>query len=338
MLRPFPQVALLLWWILCLAPAGLGGQGIELVTQWPTVSAGGFTMAQVDSRGLLYLAGTSTASSFVSIHDLQSGRERGRLGRACEGPGEYRHIMGLAVHADSLAILDVRHGRISVYTPEHDLARTVRVPEVFAVGPGLGWSDRGFVFMGLRLSDPPPRVGRLFILEGDRQVAPVSTYTGSAAGSQGNSFMLARDSLLVLRHQKLGAWLVGPRGEGSVIVSDTTYSVQVHRSLPYYISASDGAIAGWLEHGRLVTIHHRYPADAVFPEVPIGTRPPPLDIELVSVLRVVDRLTGELETERELPIPVKGAFAPGLLWGYALEGLEVQFYVWRLSDYLEDGE
>ncbi len=50
------------------------------------------------------------------------------FGRRGDGPGEFQRIVGAAVKADTLTVLDARSGTISVWTLGGELVRTVRVP------------------------------------------------------------------------------------------------------------------------------------------------------------------------------------------------------------------
>lgn len=63
-------------------------------------------------------------SSQIRMYDRQ-GRHVWSVGRAGEGPGEFRSIKGLAISNDSVLVLDAVLGRVSVFDLEGSLSRTI---------------------------------------------------------------------------------------------------------------------------------------------------------------------------------------------------------------------
>lgn len=62
-----------------------------------------------------------------------AGRFVRALGRQGNGPGEFMSLSDIFIHADSIFAWDSRHGRVTVFDPEGNVSRTVRIPD-----PGNG--------------------------------------------------------------------------------------------------------------------------------------------------------------------------------------------------------
>lgn len=81
----------------------------------------------IDSRGRYYLT-TALALHEVKVFD-GSGRFLRLIGREGEGPREFGRISNLVVGPrDSLYVLDRGNSRLTVFSPEHDMIRTVPLP------------------------------------------------------------------------------------------------------------------------------------------------------------------------------------------------------------------
>ncbi|HEU0052773.1 MAG TPA: hypothetical protein VFQ39_06335 [Longimicrobium sp.] len=92
-------------------------------------AAGLETFATVvrDGRGR-YFAGPNDVDGRINVYEA-SGRFLRTLGRPGAGPGEFQRISSLAVSpGDSLFVFDVGNVRLTAFTPELRLARTVTVP------------------------------------------------------------------------------------------------------------------------------------------------------------------------------------------------------------------
>lgn len=86
---------------------------------------GGQSFPAIDSRGRVYLRGYF--STEVKVYDDQ-GTHLTTIGREGEGPGEFKGVMGLVIGpADSLFVFDVFNMRLSVFSPDHEFARSARL-------------------------------------------------------------------------------------------------------------------------------------------------------------------------------------------------------------------
>lgn len=95
-------------------------------------------------------------SGVMAVADLQGpvirlfdgeGRYLGDLGRAGEGPGEYRQLLGLEVHPEGFAIWDAGNGRLSVYDPQGDVLRSSPVPSGLFTGDAFHVDRRGWGYV-----------------------------------------------------------------------------------------------------------------------------------------------------------------------------------------------
>jgi hypothetical protein len=111
----------------------------------------------------------------------ESGEPLGRIGSRGQGPGEFLNPNRLGWHHDSLWVYDGRQERISLVTPEHQVARTIssvpgaasprqedagRIPEFpFAYLRGITPDGSFLVSMGFAVNQPLPDqyVGRSVI-------------------------------------------------------------------------------------------------------------------------------------------------------------------------------
>jgi hypothetical protein len=79
----------------------------------PEYAFGAISMMAIGSTGTFYLV--DNADTQIRRYDA-TGRFRGLIGRAGAGPGEYRRILGMALHGDTLLLVfDPANGRINVY-------------------------------------------------------------------------------------------------------------------------------------------------------------------------------------------------------------------------------
>lgn len=88
-----------------------------------------------------------------------AGAHLSTVGREGEGPGEFRAIGWIASAAeDSLVVYDPRNGRVSVFTPSGEHARTVTLGEPGAPPPTLvgRFPDGSFLATRRIPADPPP--------------------------------------------------------------------------------------------------------------------------------------------------------------------------------------
>jgi hypothetical protein len=63
------------------------------------------------------------APAEIGVH-RRDGQYAGTIGQAGDGPGEFRHIMGMAVRGDSLHVFDSRHARQTVFALSDSAVRT----------------------------------------------------------------------------------------------------------------------------------------------------------------------------------------------------------------------
>jgi len=84
--------------------------------------------AALDARGRYYVVTPETVNETPLVFN-SNGTFLRRLGRAGEGPGEYRApSVILATRDDSIVIVDDRLARITVLSPDYSLVRTIPVP------------------------------------------------------------------------------------------------------------------------------------------------------------------------------------------------------------------
>ena len=133
------------WALFCLSPVVAGaqqkGSTIEVVgpecadceiVAVPLVSLGDaegpgmlesdYNIVRVDRRGRYFVSGG--LRPYFWVFD-SSGKVTHRIGRHGEGPGEFSRIMNLAIDdADSVFVFDHSLHRVTVYTPDLEVART----------------------------------------------------------------------------------------------------------------------------------------------------------------------------------------------------------------------
>lgn len=81
------------------------------------------TDVAVNSKGLIYVADRFAAGLTVLNPE---GRLSHRIGRAGDGPGEFRFVRNVFIlPGDSVAAYDLRHGRLTVFTPDAEVAYAV---------------------------------------------------------------------------------------------------------------------------------------------------------------------------------------------------------------------
>lgn len=97
------------------------------------------------------LAVGSSGTGHVLVFD-DAGRLERTLGGPGEGPGEFGRVSDVAVLApDTVVVLDIRLGRLSVFAPSGDLARTVDVAGLLPPNRGakLHAAEEGLWLVGL---------------------------------------------------------------------------------------------------------------------------------------------------------------------------------------------
>ena len=86
------------------------------------VGLGNLVLAVDPVRGLLFTTNSDWRDR-VLVYDIGQDsvlREPvSEIGRAGDGPGEFRNVVGLALLQDSLVVLSSRPGRISIFGPDH---------------------------------------------------------------------------------------------------------------------------------------------------------------------------------------------------------------------------
>jgi hypothetical protein len=109
---------------------------------------GSISAVATDSRGRVFVADWLASEIRVYAAD---GALLTVLGRAGDGPGEYRSINSLQTHGDSLFVLDAQTRRVTVYSPfadhQGEMVRTIQVPAFDARPDQLMIGDSGKFFV-----------------------------------------------------------------------------------------------------------------------------------------------------------------------------------------------
>lgn len=116
---------------------------------------GAVTGVVVDADGRIWVA--DGQASEIRVFGPEGTFLR-RVGRAGEGPGEFRNISGLALAPDGVGALDGQLGRVTVFRPDGGVARTFRLERAYMVleqGAPMAFDDEGRFFDRARLSLRP---------------------------------------------------------------------------------------------------------------------------------------------------------------------------------------
>lgn len=148
-----------------------GGAWVETGGAWAIDEAGGVTIGAfegadeyvfgvisgvaVDAEGRIHVADPQAME--IRVFSLEGAFLR-RVGRDGEGPGEFRHISGLAVAPGGIAALDGGLGRVTVLGPSGEVVRMFRLERPYMIleyHAPMAFDPAGRFFDRARLSHRP---------------------------------------------------------------------------------------------------------------------------------------------------------------------------------------
>jgi hypothetical protein len=168
----------------------------------------------------------------IRIYD-RAGRHVRTLGRQGDGPGEFRMLQQVGlIAADSIAAYDIGNGRITIFAPDGNVARSTTVqPFANTVLPrGFGFTSRGSLLVRTDFD----RVFRPGTRRDTVQFALVSTVDGVARDTLGRyrgeeAFVLAGGGAAFRRNVIFGRDVfASARGERLVIGENDDFSFDVY--------------------------------------------------------------------------------------------------------------
>ena len=110
----------------------------------------------VDGEGRIWVADAQVPE--IRVFDRDGALVR-RIGRAGEGPGEFRNLSGLALAPEGVGALDGTQGRVTVFDPDGAVVRTFRLQRAYMIlehGAAMAFDDEGRFLDRARLATRPP--------------------------------------------------------------------------------------------------------------------------------------------------------------------------------------
>ncbi len=296
-----------------------------------------------DRLGRFYVAPTAEPWS-IAVYDA-GGRFSKLIGRRGEGPGEYQFIMRvLTLPGDSMLVIDVGNGRITLLSPDHQPVRTIRMP--------------GYITDVVPLRDGTMIAhGRVATAEGIGFPLHLLSRDGSVIRSFGSVRPEARRDRPQAGIRKIAAANAGEvwsrhmdRYEIDLYSVDGVLLRSIRRDVEWYrpydyrpgtprTPPMPVAVGIWQDGpGRLWTmsripsdswrVDRRYPGQ---PERPI----PPFDKyahEFETVLEVFDAATGNLLASERVPQFMMGSVGGGMVYSLrATNDGDLRVDVWEVA-------
>lgn len=143
----------------------------------------------VDRRGRVAVGDEKTNT----IHLFWNGRLSGSLGRPGNGPGEFRHPDNMMVLVDSLFVTDTQLQRLTVFSPDGSVARTVSLRQSYAPN----FLGDTYPFGGRLLMIPNPAASAVVSERGFSTPLLLLNADGSVADTAGTP-LTARNGIAVI--------------------------------------------------------------------------------------------------------------------------------------------